>query len=339
VNPPAFWWRSGASLPARLLSPLAALYGRAVARRMEREPGFRAGVPVLCVGNYTVGGEGKTPTALALRDLLADIGGGPAFLSRGYGGSETGPVMVDPARHTAAEVGDEALLLAAAAPTLVSRDRAAGARRLAEGGAGLVIMDDGFQNPELARDFSLIVVDAGRGVGNRQVLPAGPLRAPLAVQAARTDALLVIGDGEGAKPVVEAVRAVRDGIPVFHGRLAVAEAGGWAGRRVLAYAGIGRPEKFFRSLVEAGAEVVDRTVFPDHHAFTEAEAAALLARGEAHGLELATTAKDLARLAGRSGAAAVLRQRSKALPVRLEFGEPEAVRTAILSGIGRSADI
>lgn len=334
---PGFWWQTGGSLPAQLLSPLGSLWGGMVARRMQREPAVRAPIPVLCVGNFTIGGEGKTPTALALRDLLAEAVPAPSFLTRGYGGSEAGPVVVDPAVHTAAQVGDEALLLAADARTVVAHDRGAGGRHLAEAGAGLVIMDDGFQNPGLAKDFSLIVVDAGRGIGNRRVLPAGPLRAPLAVQAARTDALLVIGEGEGADPVIAAVRAARGDVPMFHAALTVAEPDRWAGRRVLAYAGIGRPEKFFHSLREAGAELVEHSAFPDHHAFTEAEAAALLARADAHRLVLATTAKDLARLSGRSGAAGTLRQRSEALRVKLEFAEPGAVRAAILPALRRSA--
>ncbi len=235
MKAPAFWWdRPGAA--AALLSPLAAIYGSIAARRMA-EPGERAGIPVICVGNLTVGGAGKTPTAIAIARLLIAAGERPMFLSRGYGGRLAGPVSVE-AAHTAVQVGDEPLLLARVAPAIVAAARVAGARFARERGASVIVMDDGFQNPSLDKDLSILVVDA-RGIGNGCVLPAGPLRAPLAPQLDRAAALLIIGDGTSA---MESLARER-GLPIFHGTLepdpdTVASL---QARKVLAFAGIGDP--------------------------------------------------------------------------------------------------
>lgn len=295
---PAFWWRP-AGLQACLLSPIGALVGAAAARRMARPPSFRAAVPVICVGNFVAGGAGKTPTAIAIARRAASRGLSPFVLTRGYGGRLAGPELVDPAVHDAGAVGDEALLLARAAPTVVSRDRAAGAAFAAGRGAGLILMDDGFQNPTLAKDASVVVVDGGVGIGNGLCLPAGPLRAPLGVQLEKADLVLVIGGGEdvaaGPAGALIASAAAR-GIPAASGRLVPSNAGGLAGRRVIGFAGIGRPAKFFETLEQAGAILVGRHAFPDHHPFTEADAAGLLAAAEAARAVLATTAKDHVRL-------------------------------------------
>ncbi|MBV8242210.1 MAG: tetraacyldisaccharide 4'-kinase, partial [Hyphomicrobiales bacterium] len=244
MREPSFWWGE-ASLASALLAPLAAIYG-AVARARLGGRGRRAGAPVVCIGNLTVGGAGKTPTALAVARMLAAAGERPVFLSRGYGGTLAGPVRVDPARHGAHDVGDEPLLLARTAPTIVARDRVKGAAIAA--GASVIVMDDGFHNPSLAKDFSVLVVDARRGIGNGRVIPAGPLRAPLDAQLTRAHALVVVGTSLRAAAVAAAARA-RD-IPVLQARLRpdAAFIAGLGGARVLAFAGIGDPEKFFATL-------------------------------------------------------------------------------------------
>ena len=199
MREPGFW-HGPSSLKSHLLRPLGALYGAIAAQRLQRK-GLDAGIPVLCVGNYHVGGAGKTPTVLALAKLLRELGETPVVLSRGYGGKLRGPVKVDPARHAAADVGDEPLMLAATLPVVVARDRADGVPLARSLGATVILMDDGFQNPAVAKDASLIVIDGDRGLGNGQVFPAGPLRAPLRPQLARTDALIVVGDGTAADAV------------------------------------------------------------------------------------------------------------------------------------------
>ena len=207
MREPAFWWRN-AGFAASLLAPVGLVYGAIAARRMAAKGAF-AGVPVLCVGNFTLGGAGKTPTVMALARMLADTGERPFCLTRGYGGTLTGPKLVDLHTDLAAQVGDEALLLAHVAPTVVARDRVAGAAFARAQGASLIIMDDGLQNASLAKDFSLAVIDARRGVGNRCIFPSGPLRAPLSAQLARTDALLVVGEGHGADDVAAQARALQ----------------------------------------------------------------------------------------------------------------------------------
>lgn len=320
---PSFWWRPRSGVAAMALWPLAKANGVAAAWRMGRAPRFRAPVPVICVGNFVVGGAGKTPTALALARIARARGLKSGFLAPGYGGSAAGPLLVDPARHTAAVVGDEPLLLAAAAPTVIGRDRAAAARLLLAEGVGLIIMDDGFQNPSLAKDLSLVCVDAGAGIGNGLVLPAGPLRAPLAVQLRRADALILIGEDTRAEPLVRA--AARAGRPVLRAALKPARVRDWRKEPILAFAGIGRPEKFFASLRAVDAPVAKTVAFGDHHRFTVADAGRLLAEADAGGLRLVTTEKDKARLAGEVGPLATLRDRADAFAVTLEFENPGAI--------------
>ncbi len=318
MRPPAFWDAAPTHPAARLLRPLGALYGRHTAARMDRS-GTSAPCPVLCVGNFTLGGAGKTPTALALADLARGLGAAPAFLTRGYGGTLTGPVRVDPDRHDAAQTGDEPLLLARSAPTILSRDRPAGARRAAEGGADLVIMDDGLQNPSLAKDLSLAVVDGASGIGNGLTFPAGPLRVPLARQWRHVHGVVLVGDGAPGETVAD--DALRRGLPVHRARLV--PGGDWRGRRVLAFAGIGRPDKMFATLREAGADVVGARAFPDHHPYTRAERDALATEAARLGADLVTTAKDHVRLPPDFAA------RVAVLPVTLAFDEPEGLQTQL----------
>ena len=248
MREPAFWWRKGGG---SLLAPLAAIYGAVAWARIQAQ-GQPAGVPVICLGNLTAGGAGKTPAALAVAHLLLAARERPFFLSRGYGGKLAGPVRVDPSFHHAADVGDEPLMLARLAPTIVARDRVAGARVARSAGASVIVMDDGFQNPSLTKDLAILLVDGRRGIGNGRIIPAGPLRAPLDIQIARAQALVVVGPPDGAAKVLATAR--RYGVTVFHARLepdrnSLAALGK---RKVLAFAGIGNPDKFFATLTEAG---------------------------------------------------------------------------------------
>jgi tetraacyldisaccharide 4'-kinase len=334
MREPAFWWREGgplSALLAPLLAPLGALHGAVAAHRLAR-PGARARVPVVCIGNPTVGGAGKTPTAIAVARLLQASGARPVFLTRGYGGRLAGPVAVGPA-HGAAAVGDEPLLLARIAPTIVARDRRAGAIAAVAAGADVIVMDDGFQNPALAKDFSLLVVDGRRGLGNGRVLPAGPLRAPLSSQIARAHALLVVGDASpSAQIAIEAARA--RGLPVVSGRLVPdpAAVAALAGRPALAFAGIGDPDKFFATLRAAGIPVAAAQRFADHHIFSATEAADLTARADHDKLALVTTEKDLARMAGNDALAGLAR-RTTALPVTLAFDDAAAMERLLRSAL------
>jgi tetraacyldisaccharide 4'-kinase len=284
------------------------------------------------LGNLTVGGAGKTPAALAVAQLLHAAHERPFFLSRGYGGRLAGPVRVNSALHRAADVGDEPILLARLAPTVVARNRVAGAAFARSAGASVIVMDDGFQNPSLAKDLSLVLVDGRRGIGNGRVVPAGPLRAPLDLQLDRAQAMIIVGAPDGAARVIE--HAERRRIPLFHGRLepdrAVVKAIGQ--RKVLAFAGIADPEKFFATLNSAGIQIANRASFPDHHRFSTAEALDLLAQARANHLMLLTTEKDLARLGGEPELQQ-LATHASTLPVRLVIEEQDRLREMILTAI------
>ncbi len=322
MREPAFWYRPS-SLMSGLLAPLGAIYGMVTARRMARG-GMSAGIPVLCVGNYHLGGAGKTPATLALVRVLRGMGAQPFVVSRGYGGTIEGPVRVEQTLHTAADVGDEPLMMSAFVPVVVSRDRVAGAEFARGQGAGVVLLDDGFQNPALTKDASLIVIDAARGVGNGCVFPAGPLRAPLGPQIARTDALVVIGEGQAAAGIIGAV--TKNGGPVFRARLVPDEASAAAlrGQRVLAFAGIGDPARFFASLRANGVNVIAERAFADHHPFTPGEIEQLASVAKAQSLMLVTTEKDMARI--RSDARlAPYADDIRVLPVTLDFDDEAAL--------------
>jgi tetraacyldisaccharide 4'-kinase len=332
MREPAFWWRAP-GLCSALLAPLGLAYGAVTGARMTRT-GARAGIPVICVGNFTLGGTGKTPTAIALAVMLKQAGKNPFFLTRGYKGSATGPTLVDAGSDTAARVGDEALLLARVAPTVVARDRIAGAAFAQTQGADIVVMDDGLQNGSLAKDFTLAVVDGRRGLGNACVFPAGPLRAPLDTQLSRTDALLVVGETTGARDIVAKAKARK--LPVFHARLAVdhTATAELKGRKVLAFAGIGDPEKFFASATEAGIAVAQHKSFPDHHHFTAEETAALMMEADEDGLALLTTEKDRARMTGDPLLVA-LAERVHVLPVTMAIDDAAALENTVLKAARR----
>ncbi len=297
LHAPSFWWRDGPTPAARALAPVGSLYGALTARRMRRA-GVCLDLPVLCVGNFVVGGAGKTPLVLELLRRLIERGQQPAVLSRGYGRDRglPGVVRVDPARHAAEEVGDEPLLLARVAPTYVSADRIEAATAAFRDGASVIVLDDGLQNPALTKSLTIAVVDAAVGVGNGLCVPAGPLRAPLADQWRFVSALCIIGDGdrgqalarEAARLTVPVIRASLEPDPASMIRL--------RGRRLVAFAGIGRPAKFFQSLERAGLSPVGTRSFPDHHRFSRADCAGLVAEAGRLGAVLVTTEKDRVRL-------------------------------------------
>jgi tetraacyldisaccharide 4'-kinase len=330
MREPSFWWHPPGTA-ARALAPVSAVYG-AVAQARLLQRGVRVATPVVCVGNPTVGGAGKTPTALTVARILKEAGELPVFLTRGHGGTLAGPIEVDPAHQHAAQVGDEPLLLARVARTIVARARLAGAGRAAAAGASVIVMDDGFQNPSLHKDFSLLVVDGRRGIGNGRVIPGGPLRAPLAAQLARAHALLLVGAPLRAGSVVEEAR--RRDLPVLRAHLRpdpklIAALGRG---RVLAFAGIGDPEKFFATLADAGVAVAVTRSFPDHHRYTHAEARALCEEADREGLMLVTTEKDLVRLEGDEEAAG-LAAHAHALPVALVFEQEATFKSLLLERI------
>jgi tetraacyldisaccharide 4'-kinase len=319
MHEPAFWYRPQ-SLYARLLMPLGALYGAVAAGRLMGS-GFDVGIPVLCVGNYHVGGAGKTPATLALVDLLRDMDEVPVVLSRGYGGRLRGPVNVDPQRHRAADVGDEPLMMARTVPVVVARDRIEGAAMARSRNASVILMDDGFQNPAIAKDASLIVIDGNRGLGNGRVFPAGPLRAPMPPQLARTDALIIVGDGTAADRVGGEIAA--QGRPVLRARLVPDQAALAAlrGKRVLAFAGIGDPNRFFATLRGSGIEVAATRSFADHHPFSAGEIEAVLAEAGRDGLTAVTTEKDFVRLGAMASARTIV-----AFAVTMQFDDRAALR-------------
>lgn len=340
------WWYSGRhdDWRARALQPVARVYGWAAKRRFARAKPFRADLPVICVGNFTAGGTGKTPLSLLLAEMLRELGKAPVFLTRGYSGSMTGPDWVDPGVHSARDAGDEPLLLAAAAPTMISRDRAAGARAIAARvpQADVIIMDDGLQNPALHKDLRLAVIDGLRGVGNGEIIPAGPLRTPLSFQYAMTDAIIVncppstagtdaTGTGAAEPAVLAQLRQTFPG-PVL---AATPEPTGdttWLmGTPVIAFAGIANPQRFFRLLESLGAQLVETLAYRDHHSFTSAEVSDLLARARKSGAQLVTTEKDFVRLAEKGEtASARLRQATRTLPIRLTFNENDLSRMQAL---------
>lgn len=322
MRAPSFFWDDQPGMIARALAPLGDWYGRATLSRMTKQ-GTAMAAPVICVGNPVAGGAGKTPTALAIAQMLIQMGRTPFFLSRGYGGTLKGPLLVDAGVHTAAHVGDEPLLLASLAPTVVAQDRVTGAQLALAQGADCIVMDDGFQNPSLTKNCALLVVDAAVGIGNGLCLPAGPLRAPFTEQLRYCHGIILIGDGVRAHSIFDFAQAA--GIPVFPARLLPEPlaAGRISDRPLLAFAGIGRPIKFARTLQKLGASVRLRA-FPDHHHYTDADAYSLMQEADRDGLSLITTEKDAVRLTG-SPALDALRQATDVLPVRLIFNDPRAV--------------
>jgi tetraacyldisaccharide 4'-kinase len=324
MRAPEFWYSTTqtARLLSRLLSPLGKLYGATVARKAAQAQPFRPRAKVICAGNLTAGGTGKTPVVAHIVSALQEKGRRAIVLTRGYGGRATTPVQVDPAKHSASDVGDEALLLASNATVIVSPDRAAGAKLADRLGADAIVMDDGHQNFALAKDLSLIVIDAESGFGNGGVLPAGPLREPVQQGLARADAVVLIGNGS---PDLKGFRG-----PVLHARIVPRATTDLSGTRVIAFAGIGRPEKFFQSLHETGADVLQTHSFADHHRYTAADLARLAHIAHASEAQLITTGKDAVRLASAE------RKEILTLPVAVRF-EDDAALMGLLDSLWPNA--
>ncbi|MGP1394512.1 MAG: tetraacyldisaccharide 4'-kinase [Inquilinaceae bacterium] len=325
MKTPRFWYRQPGSAAA-LLSPAAALWGLGGTLRRRTSRPASAPVPIICVGNVVAGGAGKTPVVLALAETCAVGGRRPHLLSRGYGGRLRGPVRVDPDTHSARDVGDEPLLLARSAPTWVARDRLAGARAAAAAGAGMIILDDGLQNPRLHKDLALLVVDGETGFGNGRLIPAGPLREPPAVALARADAVIVMGtDRHGL-----ADGAAAAGRPILQARLEPDDdAARLKGKPVVAFAGIARPAKFFATLEGIGARLVARFAFPDHHRFDPDELMQMADLAAASGARLVTTEKDHVRLPVEA------RGITETIGIHVVWSDPAAV-DALLAGIPAS---
>lgn len=343
---PGWWYGRGDSLISRLLGPAAFVWGRIAERRWASTVPFRAARPVICIGNFTAGGTGKTPLALHMAGVVEQLGRTPVYLTRGYGGRLHGPHWVAPGLDTAADTGDEPLLLARRAPVMLARDRAAGARVIVDAcrPGDVIIMDDGLQNPALAKDLTIAVVDGRRGIGNGRVIPAGPLRAPLAAQLARVDAIVVNQSAgpdaaSAAETIASRFKSLTSG-PVLVARTMATGDTAWLKEKpVVAYAAIGSPERFFRTLRSLGATVVREMTFPDHHPLTGAEAASLLQAAATAGAQLVTTEKDWVRLPERAGVVRQLKAASRSLPVAMVFDAPDAahLETLIASAFTRAS--
>lgn len=316
MRAPDFWTRKDfvSQLAVALLTPFGWLYGASVAYRADNSNAYQAACKVLCVGNLTAGGTGKTPIAIAIAKALIARGAKPVFLTRGYGGNVRGPAFVT-ADDRATHVGDEPLLLASVAPVIVSSDRAAGAKLAEENGFDIVVMDDGLQNFSLHKDLSVVVVDAEDGFGNRRILPAGPLREPVRQGLRRAQAVILSGDGD-------APQLPGFGGPVLRVKLVQRGAIG-RGTRVIAFAGIGRPAKFFATLAALGADIVEQRAYGDHHVYTQAEMARLKAHARAENALLVTTVKDYVRLTPAE------REGIVALPVEAVFEDPAALEALL----------
>jgi len=326
MRAPEFWTSESAAAKAvaTLLAPLGALYGLSVRARLHRTRPFRSQARIVCIGNLTAGGSGKTPIAIAISHALAARGKRTIFLSRGYGGRLRGPIRVSPAQHSASDVGDEPLLLAAHGTVIVARNRADGARLADSLGADIIVMDDGFQNFQIAKDLSLVVIDAENGFQNGRLIPAGPLREGVAEGLARADGIVLMGEGAPRLPTFAG--------PILSAHLVPTAPEALRGRSVLAFAGIGRPQKFFQTLRSMGAEIVLAQSFPDHHKFSAIELSVLKAAAEKTNALLVTTEKDFVRLDP------AVRHSIVPVPVHAVFANGAAL-TALLDRLVQERDV
>lgn len=335
LEEPAWWYDADQLLVPRLLQPVSALWGAIATRSYKRVTAYRSRLPVVCIGNFTAGGTGKTPLAAQIAGELQRLGRKTVFLTRGYGGRLAGPHWVDHAADKAVDVGDEPLLLARQAPTLVARDRAVGAKAIEDGDqpADVIVMDDGLQNPSLAKNLSLAVVDGRRGLGNGRVIPAGPLRAPLDFQFGLVDAIVVNTPrdaGAEAAPAADWLRQRFPG-PVLSACVQPAESVAWLDNaNVIAFAGTGAPQRFFDLLRQCGANVAHAVTFPDHHPFSEADAQRLLDLASAASAMLVTTEKDWVRMDTSHPYVGRLKSMSRVLPITMVFGDRDGERLRAL---------
>lgn len=322
LNPPSWWQNETGHILPKYLGPVGTLYGQVVKARFRYTKPYECNLPVLCVGNFTQGGTGKTPISIKLAEMLTDQGWQPSFLTRGYKGKLSGPIVVDPNEQTAEEVGDEPLLLSGTAPTIVAKNRVEGAWLIEQRNSNFIIMDDGFQNPTLRKNISLIAIDSATGLGNHRIFPAGPLRAPLEFQLQRADAIIITG-GDSSRIEAELKTKYDFKKPVLRGNLKPTEDTDWVGEKpILAYAGIARPEKLFDSLERVGGKVIRRIPFADHHSFTTRDADHLTKLALADDLQLITTQKDLVRIADKdSHQLRALKRMSRAFPVEFCFDD------------------
>ena len=318
MRDPDFWQKDG--IAAKLLSPLSTVWRAGACIRTATTTARHPGCPVFCVGNFTVGGAGKTPTAIALFDLLTRLGRTPHFVSRGYGGSITGPHQVDPVKDHADKVGDEPLLLAQEGPAWISRMRALGAEAARNAGANAIILDDGLQNPSLIKDCSFAVVDSAYGIGNGRVMPAGPMREPLLRGLEKVHAIILIGD-----QTPDFINDLPASVPILRAHVTPVNGADFKDRKIVAFAGIGRPAKFYDSLKQVGANVVLTRDFADHHPFTDHEISALRTEATRQNAMLVTTQKDWMRLPSES------RTGISSLNIRLMFEDPEQLSRIVTS--------
>jgi len=324
VKAPKFWNKDSSSMLPLLLSPLSAAYALLDKVNRSRTAETTVSVPVICIGNIVAGGAGKTPVAIAVGQFLLQSGWKVHFLSRGYGGHFTEPTRVVPDVHTSEQVGDEPLLLAAIAPTWVSKNRVSGANEAIKSGAEIIIMDDGLQNPSLHKDISLIVIDGDYGIGNGRLMPAGPLRESLEKAMQRSDAAVIIGAANNSLPKGNFT------IPVFGAKIVPHELQAeLVGEKVVAFAGIGRPEKFFKSLRDAGADVIDVVEFPDHYAYEQDDVMKLVEKAALLGAALVTTRKDYVRLSPDA------KMMTTVFDIDLVFDKTKGLQKLLIDRLGR----
>lgn len=309
MKTPQFWTEQG--FLSNLLRPVGKIYAAATAWRLKSRVPYKAERPVICIGNLTAGGTGKTPVSLSIAEMLRSMGKNPYFISRGYGGHLQN-IVVNPAIHTPRQVGDEPLLLAEVAPAVVNLDRAAAAKLAVNNGADCLVMDDGFQNPTLHKDLSFLVFDGNYGIGNGRVIPAGPLREPFAEGIKRAQAIIILG---ADKHLI----ASKSALPVFYGEI-TEEQPAIANRNIVAFCGIGHPEKFFASLSKCGFNINRNFSFPDHHFYTHAELNSLIDFAQKNNLDIYTTSKDFVKIPPK------LRPHFKVLQIKIRWNDEKALQ-------------
>lgn len=306
-------WQSN-SFISKLLVPFGLLYGFLTQLRLKLKKSQHANVPVICIGNITAGGTGKTPVAISIAKMLETEMFHPFFISRGYGGKLQN-VLVNNKKHSAAEVGDEPLLLSQQAPVIVNADRVAGARLAETQGADILLMDDGFQNPALYKNLSFLVFDGNYGIGNGRLIPAGPLRETFANGIKRADALIIMGKDKHNLSKLS-------GLPTFFAHTEPVQTS-ISNLNVIAFAGIGHPQKFYHTLNRYGFNVIETIDFPDHHFYTRSELEDILTRAQKQNSVVYTTAKDYVKIPSS------LQNEFKVLDIAVIWDEPEKLMNFI----------